>query len=86
MGRRGGLQAAENREKQLSNAREILYAAAPIVAERLATVAVGSDTVSSTDLQAMSSVLDRTLGKTAHVELSMTSAQQTLDILRELDA
>ena len=49
-------------------------------------VAVGSDTVSSTDLQAMSSVLDRTLGRTAHVEVSMTSAQQNLDILRELDA
>jgi hypothetical protein len=38
--------------------RRAPHAAAPIVAERLAKVAVGSDTVSSTDLQAMSSVLD----------------------------
>ena len=86
MGRRGGLQAAENREKQLASAREALYAAAPLVAERLAAVAVGSDSVSSTDLQAMSSVLDRNLGRTAHIEVSTTMAQQTLEILRELDA
>ena len=32
------------------------------------------------------SVLDRTLGKTARIELSMNAAEQTLDILRELHA
>ena len=84
MGRKGGLRAAENRETQLATAREVLYAAAPVVAERLANVAVGGDSVSPTDLQAMSSVLDRTVGKVP-TEVRIGLADQTMQVLDMLE-
>ena len=44
-----------------------------------------AEKASSADLQAISSVLDRTLGETSQLEVNMTTAQQAVDIIRALD-
>ena len=56
----------------------------PVVAQRLANVAVGVDSVSTTDLQAMSSVLDRTVGKVP-TEVRIGLADQTMQVLDMLE-
>jgi hypothetical protein len=83
MGRRGGTQAALNREEQLWKARELLYAAAPQAAGLLADMVNGNRKASSVEIQAATSILDRTIGK-VRLEVDASGSELAAQLVRDL--
>ena len=82
-GRRGGLVASANREDRLWQTREVLNTAAPSIAARIASQALGTGDMDALEFAAGRDVLDRTIGK-APSEVHLGPAEMATSIVLEL--
>jgi hypothetical protein len=83
MGRRGGIQAAFNRDELLSRTREMLYVAAPQAAGLLADIVDGKRKASPVERQAAADILDRTVGR-LQLEVDASGSDLATEIVRSL--
>lgn len=74
----------QTRSERLDETRQALESGAKDIAERLMKVARGEEKADIVQMQAMQSVLDRTVGKTSQVDMNVTSADQATDIVKVL--
>lgn len=84
-GRRGAAAKERNALAKLAETRDYLNAQSATAAQHVVGVITGDAEPNPTRLAAARDVLDRTVGKAA-TEVRIGPAEQTLDILRELDA
>jgi len=84
MGKRGVAKREANILEDLSRARQHMNKQTPAIAERMTKAALGKLDMNPIEFAAGKDILDRTVGK-APTEIHLGMADQSLDIIRELD-